>query len=467
MKTILTILLTIVCTAAFSQDSLQTLSLTNFLSIVKNYHPVAKQAAISVQMADAAVLSRRGAFDPVISGGGNDKTFDGNTYYRNNTTQLSIPTWYGIEIQTGIEYLSGSRFNPEATAGKTGFAGISIPLAKNLLMDKRRAALQQAKIMQQASEAERKIILNDLLLDATDAYWQWVQAYLNFKTYQDLIRVNRQRYNLVKAAFSNGDRPAIDTTEALTQLQQFEYQQNEALLLWQNAGIQLSGYLWQQNNQAYLLPQHIFPQEKTESLFNAVVFPEQELLIDEAKKNHPELEVYNFKLDALVVERKLKFQELLPSLDLKYNQLGKGYDIASTATKTLFDNNYKYGISFSMPLRLSSGRGEYKMSKLKISETRLQQNQKQTDIVNRVRIYYNRLINYQAQVALLQRTYTGVLQLQKGEEIRFFNGESSLFLVNNRENKTQDTMLKLIEAAVKYNKTAAGLQWAAGNLWQL
>ncbi|MBK9532082.1 MAG: TolC family protein [Chitinophagaceae bacterium] len=467
MKTILTILLTIVCTAAFSQDSLQTLSLTNFLSIVKNYHPVAKQAAISVQMADAALLSRRGAFDPVISGGGNDKTFDGNTYYRNNTTQLSIPTWYGIEIQTGIEYLSGSRFNPEATAGKTGFAGISIPLAKNLLMDKRRAALQQAKIMQQASEAERKIILNDLLLDATDAYWQWVQAYLNFKTYQDLIRVNRQRYNLVKAAFSNGDRPAIDTTEALTQLQQFEYQQNEALLLWQNTGIQLSGYLWQQNNQAYLLPQHIFPQEKIESLLNAVVFPEQELLIDEAKKNHPVLEVYNFKLDALVVERKLKFQELLPSLDLKYNQLGKGYDIASTATKTLFDNNYKYGISFSMPLRLSSGRGEYKMSKLKISETRLQQNQKQTDIVNRVRIYYNRLINYQAQVALLQRTYTGVLQLQKGEEIRFFNGESSLFLVNNRENKTQDTMLKLIEAAVKYNKTAAGLQWAAGNLWQL
>jgi len=467
MKTILTILLTIVCTAAFSQDSLQTLSLTNFLSIVKNYHPVAKQAAISVQMADAALLSRRGAFDPVISGGGNDKTFDGNTYYRNNTTQLSIPTWYGIEIQTGIEYLSGSRFNPEATAGKTGFAGISIPLAKNLLMDKRRAALQQAKIMQQASEAERKIILNDLLLDATDAYWQWVQAYLNFKTYQDLIRVNRQRYNLVKAAFSNGDRPAIDTTEALTQLQQFEYQQNEALLLWQNAGIQLSGYLWQQNNQAYLLPQDIFPQEKIESLLNAVVFPEQELLIDEAKKDHPVLEVYNFKLDALAVERKLKFQELLPSLDLKYNQLGKGYDIASTATKTLFDNNYKYGISFSMPLRLSNGRGEYKMAKLKISETRLQQNQKQTDIVNLVREYFNRLINYQSQVALLQRTYTGVLQLQKGEEIRFFNGESSLFLVNNRENKTQDTMLKLIEAAVKYNKTAAGLQWAAGKLWQL
>lgn len=379
---------------------------------------------------------------------------------------LSIPTWYGIEVQTGIEYLGGNRINTEETPGKTSFAGISIPLAKNLLMDKRRAALQQAKLMQQASEAERKIMLNDLLLDATEAYWQWVQAYLNFKTFEEVIRVNQQRYKLVKAAYINGDRPAIDTTEALTQLQQFEYQQNEALLMWQNAGVQLSGYLWKANNEPYVLPEQVFPQEKMQDLYQAVVFPEQEHLIEIVKTNHPELALYNFKLSALIVERKLKFQELLPKIDLKYNQLGKGYDLASTATKTLFDNNYKYGISFSMPLRLSNGRGAYKIAKLKITETQLQQNQKQTDVINKVRKYYNQLVNYQSQVALLQRTYAGVLQLQKGEETRFFNGESSLFLVNSRENKTQETMLKLIEATVKLNKTALGLQWASGQLWQ-
>ena len=135
--------------------------------------------------------------------------------------------------------------------------------------------------------------------------------------------------------------------------------------MWQNAGVQLSGYLWKQNNEPYVLPEQVFPQEKMQDLYQAVIFPEQEQLIEAAKKNHPELAVYNFKLNALVVERKLKFQELLPKIDLKYNQLGKGYDLASTATKTLFDNNYRYGISFSMPLRLSSGRGEYKMAKLK------------------------------------------------------------------------------------------------------
>ena len=466
MKIIITITFVFISFVSPGQDSLQQLTLQQFLQIVKTYHPVAKQAKILLDKAAANLTVQRGGFDPVLNAGGNDKTFDGTVYYRNNQTQLNIPTWYGIEVQAGIEYITGNRNDPQETLGKTSFAGINIPLAKNLLMDKRRAALQQAKIMQQASEAEQRILLNDLMMDATEAYWQWVNAWLGYKTWQQLIDVNRRRYNLVVTAYKNGDRPAIDTVEALTQLQQFEYLQNEALLNWQNAGVQLSGYLWKSDNSFYALPATVTPAEKKEQLYDAVIFPELEQIISDAINKHPELAVYEFKLTALQVERTLKFQELLPKLDFKYNQLGKGYNIASTATKTLFNNNYKYGITFSMPLRLSAGRGEYKMAKLKITETKLQQNQKQADVINKVKKYYNQLVNYKAQVTLLQKNYSNYQQLQSGEETRFFNGESSLFLVNSRENKTQETLLKLIEVSVKYNKTAASLRWAAGQLWQ-
>ena len=168
-----------------------------------------------------------------------------------------------------------------------------------------------------------------------------------------------------------------------------------------------------------------------------------------------------------MVDKKLKFQELLPKADVKYNQLGKGYNIASTATKTLFDNNYKFGVNFSVPLRLSQGRGEYKIAKLKITETKLQQNQKEVAILTKVKNYYQQLVNYKNQVTLLQKNYNNFLQLQRGEETRFFNGESSLFLINSRETKALETLIKLTEVTIKYNKTSFGLQWAAGQLWNM
>lgn len=450
-----------------ANDSTKILSLNNFLKIVRTYHPVAKLAAIQVDKAKADMVTARSGFDPILGSDAGNKTFDGINYYQSNGTQLSIPTWYGIEIKAGIEYLGGTRTDPMESIGKTSYAGINIPLAKNLLMDKRRAVLQQAKIMVQASEQERRLMLNDLLMEATDTYWQWLQSYFIYQTYNEVIEVNKKRVGMVNMAYRNGERPAIDTTEAIAQLQNFEYQQNEAWLAWQNAGVQLNTFLWKNNNEAYELPLNVFPDKKPEELYDAVIFPELEKTIEDARKTHPELSMYSYKLNTLGIEKKLKFQELLPQLDLKYNQLGKGYDVAPTAVKTIFDNNYRFGINFSVPLRLSQGRGEYKMAKLKISETGLQQNQKEIEVINKVKNYYNQLVNYKMQVNLLQRTYTSYLRLQKGEETRFFNGESSLFLVNSRENKTLETLLKLTEVTAKYNKTAYALKWAAGELWKL
>ncbi|GAB2841632.1 TolC family protein [Ferruginibacter profundus] len=451
---------------AKANDSLKTLSPGNYLQVVKKYHPMAKLAAIQKEKAGSVLLGSKGAFDPLLLGNAGNKTFDGINYYQSNSTQLVIPAWYGIELNAGMEYLGGTRTDPTATTGKTSFSGISIPLAKNLLMDKRRSALLQAKIMVKASEEEQRMMLNDLMYDAADAYWQWAQAFFVYQSYSAVTELNKKRMELVVTAFRLGERPAIDTIEALSQLQNFEYLQNEAWLNWQNTTQQLNAFLWRENNNPYELPEGVTPDKKLEDLFDIVIFPEKEKIIANAVAMHPELRLYNFKLKALEVEKKLKFQELLPKADIKYNYLGKGFDFISATGKSLFDNNYKFGISFSVPLRLSQGRSEYKMAKLKITESVLQKNQKEITIITKIKNYYNHLVNYKIQVNLLQKTYTNYLHLQRAEETRFLNGESSLFLINSRENKTLETRIKLTETVVKYNKAAFSLQWAAGQLWQ-
>ena len=452
---------------ASAQDSLNTLSAQQVMEIVKQFHPVAKQADIFIEKSKAEVTIAKGMFDPYLQNESAQKTFDGTEYYYYNRPDLTIPTWFGAEVSAGLEYLTGNRTDPMETKGQSSYLGIMVPLAKNLLMDKRRAALQTAKILRTASAVEKRNILNDLLLDAMSTYWSWVQDYRVYNILSDAVKVNERRVELVKTAFVLGDRPSIDTTEALTQLQNFQLLKSDAWLSFQNTTLELSVFLWTAAAQPYDLPAGIVPNDDLQfSTIGTTTVPDLNNLLDAARKNHPELIIYDYKLDVLAVEKKLKFQELLPSVNFKYNRLGRGYDVLKTGTGPLFENNFQYGLSLGVPLRLSQGRGEYRLAKLKIAETQLQQSQKLLQVETRVKIYFNELVTLKSQVALQEEAYKNYQALQRGEEIRFQEGESSLFLINARENKTLESLQKLQELKAKYFKVEITLQWAAGLLIQ-
>lgn len=465
LKYCLILMMTLQAATGQAQDTTKRLSLDDVTAIVKLYHPVARQADILVEKAKADVTISRGLFDPVISNEFAEKTFDGINYYNYNRPELSIPTWFGIEVKAGLEYLGGNRTAPEETRGESSFLGISIPLAKNLLMDKRRAALQSAKIFRTASAAEKRNMLNDLMLDAVTSYWNWAQQYQRYKILSNTVEVNEQRVKLVRTAYIIGERPAIDTTEAVSQLQAFELLKSEAWLAFQNARLDLSLYMWTNSDQPVDIPEDVIPADDLlVKNVNAERLPSLDSLLNAALVNHPELAIYNFKLDVLDIQKKLKFQELLPTVDFRYNQLGRGYDVLKTATGPLFENNFQYGVTLGIPLRLSQGRGEYKKAKLKIEETKLQLNFKQQQIQNKVKSYYNELLALQFQVNLQQRAFENYAALQRGEETRLRAGESSLFLVNARETKALEALQKIQELKAKFYKTSATLQWASGIL---
>jgi outer membrane protein TolC len=430
------------------KDSIKTINATQILQIVRQYHPISKQAYINIQKAKADVITSRAGFDPILSLQAGRKVFGGTDYYDYVMPEIRLPTWYGIEVFAGAENLSGERTESTSTLGQTNYFGVSVSLAKNLLMDKRRAFLKQAKIFSSMANTEQRatiiVVKNNVI-------------------------INEKRLELVKKSVANGERPAIDIVEANTQLQSFLYEQNMQYLAFQNAGLALSSYLWKENNTPYLLPESIVPEDSWEtetdindtSKFNIILND----LLASADKNHPDLQLYTFKLDVLAIDKKLKFQELLPKIDFRYNQLGKGYDILSSSTQfPLFENNFQYGLKLEMPLRLSQGRGEYRKAKLKIEETQLFQNQKRLTIQIKIKSYYNEFLTLRNQITLQTNNYANYQQLVKAEETKFLNGESSIFLINSRENKALEALEKLIELKTKYYKTVYALQWSAGLL---
>jgi outer membrane protein TolC len=450
--------------ALHAQDTLRVLKEDAFLSMVRTYHPVAKQGGLLVEMARAELQTIRGAFDPVLYYSNEQKTFDGKNYFNYSNAELAVPTWMGVELYAGLENNFGDFLNTETTTGRTSYAGLSIPVLRDLILDKRRAALQQGKLFMQQSQWEKRNVINDLLLDASFAYWNWAKDYQVFLVLENTIRINEFRYELVKIAFTQGDRAAVDTTEALAQLQAFQQMREEAWLKFRKSSLELSTFLWLQNNQPVYLTDRVIPDTIwVQQNFTNVNLNNLSEWLTQVTTNHPKLQMIDFKLQALEVERRLKFQSLLPKADLKYNFLQRGYTFGAS-NLNFFENNYKFGVNVAIPIPNRSGFGQYRSAKIKIQSTGLERSLTALEIENKVRFHYNEVFNLQKQIRIYEDAYKNYVRLFDAEQLKFSLGETTLFLLNTRENKALEALQKLLELKAKLYQAFASLNWASGQL---
>lgn len=445
-------------------DSLPVLSESEFLVIIRKFHPVLSQAATRVERADAALTIAKGGFDPTLNSSYNRKRFGGDLYYSYYNPEIQIPTWYGVEVYAGLENINGARVNSESSIGQTSYLGVSIPLLKDLVFDKRRAVLQQAKLFKEQTAAERDLEINDLLNEGLTAYWNWVKEFQLWQLLKEAVKLNQDRFRLLRIEVQQGNRAAIDTVEATTQLQQFQLLASDAQLKFWNAGLELSNFLWIENGKPYQLPNTVIPDSKWAAGIEQVNIPLLEDQVKLALLTHPKLRAYNSKMDWLKVEQRLKFQSLLPKMDIKAQVLNKGYNVLDKVNGAFLENNYRFGFDFSIPLRLSEARGGYKEAKLKIMEAGFGLDQTKLEIENKVKSYYNEVFTLKQQIALYESAVLNYQRLLRGEWSRFLSGEGSLFMVNSRESKLIEASLKLQELKTKYYKSLAGVQWASGQL---
>jgi outer membrane protein TolC len=445
---------------SFAQNE-KVLTIDDFIEKVKMHHPLAKVASIQIDKANANLLTARGGFDPVAEFNATSKTFDAKNYYYYNNAAVKIPMPIG-DIKTGIENNGGQFLESEITRGRNSYLGIEVPIAKGLLIDKRRAFLQQAKIAVQQNTAQRRALMNDLLLEAYVSYYQWAGAYRLYNIYNSYVGVSNDRLRLVKTLNANGDRALMDTVEAFTQLQNFQLLQGEASIKLTSSILDLNNFIWDGKGIAQNIAADVVPD--TTILSNDA---SSKILIDLLQTSalqNPILQQYKFKIDGLQVERKLKYQNLLPTINLKGNILNKDYYALKNFGSSLLDNNNRWGIDIKIPLRFREGRGEYRLAKLKIEESTLELKQKTQEIDNKIKDYYNQFLLLQKQLQTANEAFKNFNSLLRNETLRFTNGESSLFLVNTRENKVLEMQQKIIELQVKLLKAKYSLDWAAGLL---
>ncbi len=450
---------------AKSQGPNYSLSENDLRAIVLRYHPAAREGSAIIRQASGEQLTARGAFDPRVQHEQAEKTFDGLEYYRYRRTEWQIPTWFGVEVRGGWEYLQGARTPETETLGANNYVGLSIPLLKGLSMDKRRADLRKAAVAYEASRNERDRLVNEVLGEALIQYWDWVRYHLLEQTVDSLRLINRARLDLIRIAVNAGDRPAADTIEANAQLNQWELAYQEARLGRKQAQWKLSDHLWTDKGDPYFLPDEIVPNPLEIIRFRAQSsLAAAEQWIEALTRTNPDWIGLNFQLKQFRIDQRFYRQELLPSVRFEYNQLGKENNLVKTLQQPWWQDQFRYGLKMSIPLRLSAERGQLRSIQGKIQQAEWKQDWLLWKTTNRIRMIYTELNTLEQQTSLQQqmlKQYSGLLEI---EWLRFRQGESSLFLVNARESRYQDTRQKLLDLQFKYRKATVEIEQVSGRL---
>ena len=458
MKKVALLLFWLLSSASLLAQEIQRLSFEDYIQWVQEFHPISIQADLNLRLGQMEVRKARGGFDPMLYGNLDKKEFNQSTYFEKREVGVLVPTWMGVELMGNFEQNSGAYLNSERAVPTNGLlaAGAALNLGQGLLLDDRRATLQKAKLYEQATEVERLNFRNELNLQATAAYWKWAAAFENKLVLEEGVKLAEVRFNGIKRSYELGDQAAIDTVEALSQLLNRQYRLQLAdISFFENTQV-LNTYLWNDSGEPMQLDSAIIPQTLSQFLSPAPEAEELRTLVG----RHPELLLTDFDLATLNVEKRLRTQELLPVVKLKYNFLTE--NLADARPSPLFENNYKWGLTVYTPLFLRKTRGELgsTIAKLEIKQTG--RNLKEQQLRTKLEAELNSWNVLNQQVRTLAENVKSLDALLIGETRRFEIGESSLFLVNAREVAVFDARVTLNELSSRLQITYAKARFAAG-----
>ena len=428
-----------------------------FKLTVSKFHPLIQKAKNLELAGNGEVLKALGGFDPTISSNVNQKSFNGKEYYWTSNTTLKIPIWFGTNLKAGYEANRGEYVENDQKLPGSGlwYAGVEIPLLQGFLYNERQFQLQQAQNLQQMSVAERQLAVNDLLLDAFSTYWTWTEAYKKLMIAKEGFVLAEARYKAAKEQVEVGENPPIDTVEALILLENRTVENKSAQTQFQNATLLLQTFLWADGNQLVSIPTNVTPQLANTN-------PEVGILNANDIDSLPSIQLAAYKVDQIALDVKWKKEQLKPSINANYNLLNQPSGNLEISQFSM--QNYKFGVTAYVPLFLRKERGGVKLAKLKMENAGLDLLAKKREYDQKIKNLSNEIELQTANIVIQKRIVAHTRTLRTAELDKFQAGESSLFMINSREQTYLSSENKLVELEIKLEVSKLKMKWLLNRL---
>ncbi len=434
--------------------------LTNdaFLSSVDAFYPQIGAADARRRIASARRLEVQGVFDPTLS------TLSGYAWMQNtskfatlkkvlyNQPVLEIPFRNGIRILSMYRYNPRSSQSPYIETGKGGewAGGLAVPLARGLFINEKATTEKIAKLGEPLATQTFSQTRLDLLLRASLSYWNWVGSQRKMQVARRLVQLSTVLVDAAGRRAGQGDLPRIEVTEAEEDFQRRKSDQIAVELEFKKATYDLAVFLFdaQGNPIPFLDESNVprewpTPQEYTEERLRESV--------KQAVDKRPELKRIALQIQQQHAQLKLAKNDVLPQADALYTQ---GYDTGGSG----IGNVFRAQVQFSQPLYLRAARGRIKSARFGLEALEDELRAERQRIISEV-MTAGAAIN-----AAHQRYLAVTTQAQKSEQVylgerkRFEFGDSTVFLVTQRERQLFDAKIRLIDTQIEYLQAMARMQ---------
>lgn len=442
-KRLLGILSALVATTAAAQE--KPVTLKDVLRSTLATHPKVQGAQAKVEQVQAGILEAEGAFDWQLKQDTFNRTsgfytgFLADQKVERNLGQFNARFSGGYRISGG-SFPIYENINETLSGGEANI-GLSLSLLRDRNTDSRRTGLENAQIRADAAVQGQQLELNQLLLQASNAYLEWFSAVQEQIILQDLLELAQARGAAIQQRVANGDLAQIAMTEFNTTLLT-----RRAALLQAEQKVRLTAtklsLYWRDRDGNMLIADQTqapttLPGWQT-YLQDTVQWRRQVL------QQHPQIRQVQQAVNIARNDAGLANNSFLPKLDLEV----KVAEDVGNGSQTLDGLESYVGLSFSMPLERREARAKITSTRAKVRQIGFEQQLLQEQLQNDMDAGWLAINNLQEMTRITQKQVAITDKLVKQEKTRFDAGDSDLFLLNQREAQNGRARLDDLSARV-------------------
>lgn len=437
------------------------LMLEEVLESAERHHPILLAQITERAAAEGKVLGSQGAFDAKLKASSGTNRFG---YYKTRTGSggVSQPLRsLGGEIFGGYKRGLGN-FEPwkegQLTLSRGEWSGgIELPLLRDRRTDERRTDLLLARLAVEFADASILEQRLALLQSAASTYWTWVSAGRKLGIAADLLALAEDRVDQVEGLVDAGQVAEIEIVE-----------NERAVLLRRAAAVSAEREL-----QAARLDLSLFLRDTSGNIVQAgrtrlPEFPEPdrhlaaavERDLRTALQRRPEIAGLLVEIQQNAAVRQLARNQLRPGVRFTA-QFGRD---AGNGTISKRGNELLVGITLESPVQRRKARGEIAVQNAKQEQLlyRLQYLKDAVEVT--VRDAASALNLALQRLELARAEYDLARRLASAELERFELGDSTLFIVNQREMAAAAAQFAVVDALTDCHKATAAYRAATAVL---